>query len=46
MSDNSWGGKRMDIPTWAYIVVGVLGVIGLISLMWFSYFLDKSEKKK
>lgn len=36
----------MDIPTWAYIVVGVLGVIGLISLMWFSYFLDKSEKKK
>lgn len=35
----------MDIPMWAYIVVGILAVAGFISVMWFSLFLDKSEKK-
>jgi hypothetical protein len=36
----------MDIPTWAFVLVGILGVIGLVSLMWFSYFVDKSEREK
>ena len=36
----------MDIPMWAYIVVGILAVAGFISIMWFSFFLDKSEKNK
>lgn len=35
----------MDIPMWAYIVVVILAVAGFISVMWFSFFLDKSEKK-